>query len=61
MNDLQDKKIKWINSVLHNNEVATDEELTFYFIGAGLSITETDKIISQRNEALKDIHYQVKI
>jgi len=58
---MRDKTIKWINAVLQNDELSSDEFLVNYFIANGLSIENAEKAISQRNEALKDAHYEVKL
>ena len=52
----------WVNSVLQNDELATDEELIEFFMSEGpMGQEEAEDAVSQRGEALRDRHYRVEI
>ncbi len=56
-----DNKKEFINDILHNDEVSTNEELRELFIEElGYSEEEADFVVAQRDEALIDMHYVVK-
>lgn len=52
--------VRWVNAILHNDESSTDEELIEHFRKGGLTQQEAQKAVSQRNECLKDIFYEVE-
>lgn len=52
---------RWINAVLQNDEVSTDDELVEQFIVDGKLTPEMAyKVVSQREKCLRDPHYSVK-
>lgn len=52
----------WVNAVLQNDELATNEELIEFFMSEGpMGREEAEDAVSQRGEALRDRHYQVRI
>jgi hypothetical protein len=60
LNEIYSKR-EWITSVLVNDENASDEEMLQYFIENGLSQAEAEKVMAQRNDALKDpLHFELK-
>ena len=52
---------RWINAVLQNDEVSTDDELVEQFISDGeLTPEMAYKVVSQREKCLRDPYYSVK-
>jgi hypothetical protein len=52
----------WVNAVLQNDEIATDEELIDFFMSEGpMGREEAEDAVSQRGEALRDRHYRVEM
>jgi hypothetical protein len=52
----------WVNAVLQNDELATDEELIEFFMSEGpMGREEAEDAVSQRGQALRDRHYRVEI
>jgi len=47
--------IRWIEGVLSNDEVSTDEELLEYFQGNGLSAQQARDVVAHRSTYLNDI------
>jgi truncated hemoglobin YjbI len=52
---------EWVNSILHNDENATDEELRDFFVANGLTLEQAEQAIEQRGECLRDMFYEAKI
>lgn len=53
--------VQWINSQLQNDEVSTDAEMIEYFVSNGIDSELAAYIVSQRQKALLDRHYKVKL
>ena len=53
------QKLDWINAILANDETSTDEELLEHFVNeGGLTCTEAEHFVAQRNRCLKDMFYR---
>lgn len=57
---IEQKKLKWVSAVLHNDEISTDRDMVKYLMAEGLSKDEAQYYIKQREKALSDPHYDVK-
>ena len=59
---MKDKKYyQWISAVLQNDENSTDQELRTYFMKEGkMSLKEADFYVKQRDDALKEIHFELE-
>jgi len=50
---MQKALIDWINSILHNDESSTDQELVDHFVKeGGLTVDEAKRFVSQRDKCL---------
>lgn len=47
--------IRWIEGVLSNDEVSTDEELVAYFQDNGLTAQQAQDVVAHRTTYLNDI------
>lgn len=48
-------EIEWIEGVLANDEISSDEELAAYFIGNGLSAQQAQAIVLHRDAYLNEV------
>lgn len=59
--DQLDDELRWINSVLHNDEVASDEEIVQLFISVGVSEQRAQAAVAHRQECFIDIFHVVRV
>jgi hypothetical protein len=59
--DQLEDELRWINSVLHNDEVSSDEEIVQHFISEGVSEQRARAAVAQRQECLVDMFHVVRV
>jgi hypothetical protein len=52
--------MEWVNTILHNDEVSSDEELIAHFVKNGISEEEAKRLVPQRYACFVNMFYKVK-